>query len=50
MSPKLYTPEEVAEYNRVKKATLAVWRFRKIGPKYIKLNGTGAVRYLELAA
>jgi hypothetical protein len=50
MERKLYLPREVASYNRVKEGTLAVWRCRGVGPGYIKLNGTGAVRYLELSS
>ena len=41
---EFYTPDEVAELLRVKKLTLANWRNKGKGPKYIKIGNM--VRYL----
>jgi hypothetical protein len=39
----LLTETETAMYLKVSKATLQQWRFKKIGPPYVKI--TGIVRY-----
>lgn len=39
----LLTPEDVADRLRVKVGTLAAWRWRGIGPAWIKVGGV--VRY-----
>lgn len=39
----LMTPDEVAEFLRVKPRTLESWRSRTTGPRYVRLEG--AVRY-----
>lgn len=39
-------PRDVARWLRVSERTLAGWRLKKKGPKYIKLAG-GPVRYLR---
>lgn len=45
MTPKLkhLTPEELAERWSVKEGTLANWRVRSYGPKFLKLGGL--IRY-----
>ena len=42
---ELLTPSKTAEILGVSEATLASWRMRKIGPKYIKMEGT--IRYTD---
>jgi excisionase family DNA binding protein len=37
-SNALATPAEVADYLQVKEGTLAEWRYRKVGPSYIKVG------------
>ena len=44
----LLTPSEVADYLRRPEKTLAMWRYRHIGPPYVKLAG-GHVRYRRSA-
>lgn len=41
----LYTPEQVSELLNISIGTLRNWRNKGIGPKYIKLNNSSAVRY-----
>lgn len=41
------TPEQLAERLQVAPGTIANWRTRRVGPKYIRLAGKrGSVRYL----
>lgn len=47
MKDKLLTPSDVASALSIKTGTLATWRVRGVGPNYIRLNGTGAIRYIE---
>ena len=46
MIDKIYTPKEVADRWGIKTSTLADWRYKGIGPAFIKL-GKRAVRYRE---
>lgn len=44
----MYTPEQVAKILQVSTETLKNWRWKKIGPKWVKLNSDkGMVRYVE---
>ena len=40
---EMMTDRELAEYVRLKRKTLQMWRWRGVGPPYIKVEG--AVRY-----
>ena len=40
--PRLLTPAQAAEYLQVKESTLADWRYRRIGPAFVRAGG---VRY-----
>ena len=42
----LLTPTELAEYLHRPEKTLAMWRYRSIGPSYIKV-ANGHVRYRQ---
>ena len=44
MAP-LLTTADAATYLAVSPRTLEDWRFRLVGPRYIKLNGTSTIRY-----
>jgi excisionase family DNA binding protein len=37
-SRQLLTPDEVAQYLRIPKGTLANWRYQSIGPPYVRLG------------
>jgi predicted DNA-binding transcriptional regulator AlpA len=41
---RLMTPDEVADYLQRPVTMLAQWRWRNVGPRYLKLAG-GHVRY-----
>jgi excisionase family DNA binding protein len=42
----IHTPQEAAEYVRLKERTLADWRYRGCGPRYIRISGR-TVRYRQ---
>jgi hypothetical protein len=42
---KLLTPDELAGELHVSRRTLDRWRWLGIGPPYIKLHGSGSIRY-----
>jgi predicted DNA-binding transcriptional regulator AlpA len=46
MTDRLLTPPEAAEFFRITERTLAEWRLRGTGPRYVRLTGRG-VRYRE---
>lgn len=48
LAGRLYSPEEAAQYLGVAEQTLAHWRVRGSGPKFIHLSKR-CVRYSELA-
>jgi len=48
LSGRLYTPEEASDYLGVAQQTLAHWRRRQNGPKYVLLSAR-CVRYAETA-
>ena len=44
MSAELLTPEQAAEYLSLSSQTLAQWRWKTVGPPFVKI-GKRAVRY-----
>lgn len=44
----LATPGEVAEYLRKPVGTLANWRYQRIGPKWIKAEGSVRYRWSDV--
>jgi predicted DNA-binding transcriptional regulator AlpA len=42
--PTLLTPPETAEYIRLTERALEDWRYRGVGPRFIRLSGR-AIRY-----
>lgn len=46
-SPRLMTQEEVAEYLGVSVGTVENWRYRRVGPDYIPVEGS--IRYRPAA-
>lgn len=42
-APRLWNPTELADFLGVEENLLANWRYRRIGPKFIKIGGL--VRY-----
>lgn len=42
---KLLTPGELADELKVSRRTLDQWRWVGIGPAYVRLHGSGRIRY-----
>jgi N-acyl-D-aspartate/D-glutamate deacylase len=46
----LATPDQVAHRYNVPVRTLEMWRYRRTGPRFVKLNGHVRYRWSDLAA